>query len=109
MRQQFRRLGRTVGGLIVLILLSVVLGGPPEPEANAQAAGIPAGSVPLHQAACQPRPPVRTEMTGLGENRFAVTVPAGTGTLALVRIGNAPMARLDLPGNGTGLTPPYEV
>src|SRR4051794_9869131 len=107
------RLRHVVSAVGVLVLMLTLLLSTPGVSAEPGARLLPAGSgAPadaVYQTVCQPRPAVRTQMTSLGENRFSITVTAGRGALELIRIGNAPMARLDLPGQTPGITPPYEV
>ena len=62
----------------------------------------------VQQAACNPRPRVTVQSTKVGEKDFRVTLTAGQGNLQLIRFGNAPTARVDLPGVKPGVVPPFE-
>src|SRR3954451_16764548 len=64
----------------------------------------PSGSS-LLAAACSPRPPVDVLATKPGESDFRLRLTAGRATLSLIRFGNPPAPRLDLPDGRTGLTP----
>jgi YVTN family beta-propeller protein len=62
----------------------------------------------LQQGPCVPRPRVVVQTTRVGEKDFQVTITAGHGNLLLLRFGNAPTARVDLPGHWAGVAPPFE-
>ena len=107
MASRTRYLSRIIA--VVALLQMLVYGVMGDGNVGQASAALLPPSERILQTGCQPRPGVRTEMVSLGENRFSVTVTAGLGALVLVRFGNAPMARLDLPGQAPGLTPPFEV
>jgi VCBS repeat-containing protein len=63
----------------------------------------------VEQAGCTPRPAVGVRTERAGEGRLSVTITAGTGSLVLVRFGEAPNARLDLPNLPANVTPPLSI
>jgi YVTN family beta-propeller protein len=98
------------GFLAAMLVLFLML---PSTAADGQAlavdalVGPPVGET-LQQGPCAPRPRVLVQATRVGEKDFQVTITAGHGNLKLLRFGNAPTARVDLPGHWSGVASPFE-
>ncbi|MFN8633983.1 MAG: Calx-beta domain-containing protein [Chloroflexota bacterium] len=77
-------------------------------DAADRATSLPPAEENVSQVVCAPRPAIQLATTKIGEKDFQVTVTAGRGNVELIRFGAAPTVRLDLPGRGTGITPPLD-
>ena len=108
--------------MAAMVLLLLALPSPvaaqalrPELVPPADAVGLllppPAGDL-VYQAGCTPRPRVNVQSEKVGEKDFRVTITAGQGNLELLRFGNSPNTRIDLPvpspQSGSGLVPPFD-
>ena len=107
-------LGRSLATAMVLLLLvapTQAYGRDLRPGSHLSGevtALLPASRESVRQGPCAPRPRITVQSEKTGEKDFRVTVRAGQGNVELLRFGNAPNARVDLPGQQPGATPPFD-